>query len=602
MDNVLALQKNARFVQGRIQFYFQDVLPILNHQYIYNSKPETIASLLKEIITRNRIYIFSEELAVTPLLETLFTSFQDIADFSDYLIRLLKSLSATVIQAPATEKEEDEPLSVNDLDQEFIFFYFTTVNRMKELLSLNRVDMKIDTYFRLIKRVIDTITIPFYGEPLSGLQIMGVLETRALDFERLIILSMNEGIFPQRTAPNSFIPYNLRRGFDLPTYEHQDSVWAYHFYRLIHRAKEVTLLYDTRSGNGIQTGEVSRFIHQLHYHYHEPLIRQLATYTITSSQTSPVVVEKTEDIRKLLSEFRKGGERALSASAINTWLDCPLKFYFSVVRSIQEEEEVMETIESNMFGSILHKVMETLYHRFQGEIVMADLLDLLQKDKNTLTKIITEVYTNEFFKSDKILPLTGQNYLIGEMIRKYVLKIIARDREKTPFRYIQSEKRIYTNFRLSNGEEIALKGFIDRIDEVDGVTRIVDYKSGPGLSVYNSMESLFDIEEMNRPKAIMQVFLYAWMYQQEEKQRDIPIQPTIYFLRTLFNESFDPKISYRIESRKLKTIGDFTEISNDFENELRACLDRIFSPDIPFIQTPTEKACQYCAFKSICGK
>ncbi|MDD2437805.1 MAG: PD-(D/E)XK nuclease family protein [Massilibacteroides sp.] len=602
MDNILTLQKNIRFMQGEPSFYFQDVLPILNHQYIYNSNTEVISALVKDIIKRNRIYIQAEELKVTPLLEVLFATFQDVRDFSDYLIRLLKTLNTTISRHPTEEDEEDDTLSVNDLEQEFIFFYFTTVTRMKELLADSDVNMKIDTYFRLIKRVIDTITIPFYGEPLSGLQIMGVLETRALDFDRLIILSMNEGIFPQRSVANSFIPYNLRRGFELPTYEHQDSIWAYHFYRLLYRARHVTLLYDTRSGNGIQTGEVSRFIHQLHYHYNEPLTRKLATYTIASSKTPAITVHKTEEILTRLSAFRKGGEQALSASAINTWLDCPLKFYFSVVRSIEEEEEVMETIESSMFGTILHKVMEILYQRFRGTTVTADLLTILRKDERRLTQIITEAYTREFFKSDNILPLTGQNYLVGEMIRKYVLKILARDNEKTPFYYIQSEKRIKTKFQLSNGDEIALKGFIDRIDEVDGALRIVDYKSGNGLSVFNSMESLFDLEEKNRPKAIMQVFMYSWMYKQEEKQNTTPIQPAIYYLRTLFNTNFDPKIYRRIEHGKMEAIDDFNKLSADFEEKLRECLDRIFSPDIPFIQTPTGKACAYCTFKNICGK
>ena len=223
---------------------------------------------------------------------------------------------------------------------------------MKEVMREANVEMKIDTYFRLLKRVTDTITIPFQGEPLSGLQIMGVLETRALDFDRLIILSMNEGIFPLRKAANSFIPYNLRRGFGLPTYEHQDSVWAYHFYRLIYRASHVSLLYDTRS-NGLQTGEVSRFVHQLHYHYEEPIQNKLVVYNVSSSKTPALQVAKTEEVMNRLADFRSGGTRAISASAVNTYLDCPLKFYFSVVEGIREEEEVSETIESNVFGSIL---------------------------------------------------------------------------------------------------------------------------------------------------------------------------------------------------------------------------------------------------------
>ncbi|MDD4514347.1 PD-(D/E)XK nuclease family protein [Massilibacteroides sp.] len=601
MESILTLQKNIRFTEGKPTFYFRDVLPVLNHQYVYGSNPPVVTNLLKEIIKYNRIYIQASELTVTPLLEVLFSTFQDVSEFSDYLIKVLKVLNKTISREAVKENEEDSPMSINDLEQEFIFYYFTTVNRMKELLITTGINMKIDTYFRLVKRVTDTITIPFHGEPLSGLQVMGVLETRALDFDRLIILSMNEGIFPKRSAPNSFIPYNLRRGFELPTYEHQDSVWAYHFYRLIHRAKQVTLLYDTRSGSGLQTGEISRFVHQLHYHYGEALERKLAVYNVASSKTPPITIRKTDEILTRLAAFRKGGERALSASAINTWLDCPLKFYFSVVESVQEEEEVMETVESSMFGSILHKVMEVLYKRFCGQMITADLLKIIRKDERMLTNVITEAYTNEFFKTDKIRPLTGQNYLIGEMIRKYVLKILARDSELTPFQYIQSERKIKTDFKLTNGDEIALKGFIDRIDEVGGLLRIVDYKSGNGLSVFNSIDSLFNLEEKDRPKAIMQVFMYSWMYHAEEK-RAVTVQPTIYYLRTLFTDNFDPSVYHRVERGKLEAVTNFTDYIEEFEEGFRGCLDQIFSPEIPFIQTPTGKACIYCPFKNICEK
>jgi hypothetical protein len=600
METILMLQKNVRFVDGQPCFYFRDVLPVLNHQYIYGDHPQVAADLMNEIVRHNRVYIPAAELGHTPLLHALFQVHVTIHDFSDYLIDVLKVLNKTLAKE-TNEEEESERLSMNDLEQEFIFYYFTTVNRMKELLASNGVEMRIDTYFRLIKRVTDLITIPFYGEPLSGLQVMGVLETRALDFDRIILLSMNEGVFPKRTAPNSFIPYNLRRGFNLPTYEHQDSIWAYHFYRLIYRAKEVTLLYDTRSGHGMQTGEISRFVHQLHYHYNEPLIRKQAVYRIASSKTPPIVVHKTEEVLRRLSAFRKGGTRALSASAINTWLDCPLKFYFSVVESVQEEEEVLETVDSSLFGSIFHQVMEILYKRFEGQLVTADLLKIVQKDRPLQTKVIEEVFAAEFFKSTKVRPLTGQNYLIGEMIRKYVLKTLVRDAEITPFHYIQSEKRINTDFRLSNGEEIALKGFIDRVDQVDGTLRIVDYKSGSGLSVFNSVESLFDLNEKERPKAIMQVFLYAWMYR-NEKQQDLVVKPAIYYLRTLFDERFDPYVYQRVERGKSNLVDDFSEFSSDFECHLRACLDQLFSVDVPFCQTPTGKACSYCQFKNICGK
>lgn len=600
IEYILALQKNVRYIDRNPLFYFRDVLPVLNHRYILSTSPEIISSLVKEITENNKIYISHTELGKTPLLEILFTPVTGVEAFSDYLIKVLEELNK-VMSALSDEEEEDATLRTNDLEQEFIFHYFTTVNRMKEVMKDARIEMKIDTFFRLLKRVTDTITIPFHGEPLSGLQIMGVLETRALDFDRLIILSMNEGIFPQRKAANSFIPYNLRRGFGLPTYEHQDSVWAYHFYRLIERASHVSLLYDTRS-NGLQTGEVSRFVHQLHYHYEVPMRDKLVVYNVSSSKTPPLAVPKREDIMRRLDAYRKGGSKAISASAINTYLDCPLKFYFSVVEGIREEEEVSETIESDVFGSILHKVMEELYKPFQGKMVTVDLLKAIRKDTALLTGAIARAFASEFFKTEVVRSLTGQNYLIGEMIRKYVEKILERDGKLTPFVYIESERKINGLISLSDHSEIRLKGFIDRVDEVRDAIRIIDYKSGSGTTTFSSIESLFNKEEKDRAKAVMQVFMYCWMYAHLTENKGKTIQPGIYYVRSLFSDPFDPSVYHRIERGKSEKVEDFSGYAQAFEEGLRGCLDEIFNPEIPFTQTPTGKACSYCPFKGICGK
>lgn len=600
IEYILALQKNVRYIDWNPLFYFRDVLPVLNHRYILSTSPEIISSLVKEITENNKIYISHTELEKTPLLEILFTPVTGVEAFSDYLIKVLEELNK-VMSALSDEEEEDAPQRTNDLEQEFIFHYFTTVNRMKEVMKDARIEMKIDTFFRLLKRVTDTITIPFHGEPLSGLQIMGVLETRALDFDRLIILSMNEGIFPQRKAANSFIPYNLRRGFGLPTYEHQDSVWAYHFYRLIERASHVSLLYDTRS-NGLQTGEVSRFVHQLHYHYEVPMRDKLVVYNVSSSKTPPLAVPKREDIMRRLDAYRKGGSKAISASAINTYLDCPLKFYFSVVEGIREEEEVSETIESDVFGSILHKVMEELYKPFQGKMVTVDLLKAIRKDTALLTGAIARAFASEFFKTEVVRSLTGQNYLIGEMIRKYVEKILERDGKLTPFVYIESERKINGLISLSDHSEIRLKGFIDRVDEVLDAIRIIDYKSGSGTTTFSSIESLFNKEEKDRAKAVMQVFMYCWMYAHFTENKGKTIQPGIYYVRSLFSDPFDPSVYHRIERGKSEKVEDFSGYAQAFEEGLRGCLDEIFNPEIPFTQTPTGKACSYCPFKGICGK
>lgn len=605
MEYILTLQKNIRYIDRVPVFYFRDVLPILNHQYVMAAAPEEVSQLVKDMTAGNRIYVHAADLNRHELLSILFTPVQNTEELSDYLIHVLEALNACLRNnRPNPDDEEmisNSTQTTADIEQEFIFHYFATVNRMKEVMREAKIEMRLDTYFRLLKRMTDLITIPFEGEPLSGLQVMGVLETRALDFDRLIILSMNEGIFPLKKAANSFIPYNLRRGFGLPTYEHQDSVWAYHFYRLIRRAKQVTLLYDTRT-TGLQTGEVSRFVHQLRYHYQYPLIDELVVYDVASSAVPPISVQKTAEVEKLLSDFLSGGPRALSASAINTYLDCPLKFYFSVLEQIQEEDEITETVERDVFGSILHKVMEDLYAPFKGKLVTADLLKLLRKDQPLLTGTIARAFAELFFKSPVVRSLEGENFLTGEMIRKYAEKILEQDARFTPFHYIESEKKVRATIALSDKRVVQLKGFIDRVDSLDRVLRIVDYKTGSGKLEFESVEGLFDKEAKDRPKAVMQVFLYAWMYQQLPEYTGMPIQPAIYYLRTLFQRSFNPVVEQKKGRGKADKVNSFQDFASDFEDKLRQCLDEIFNLDIPFTQTETGKACAYCSFRGLCGK
>ncbi|MCC8172798.1 MAG: PD-(D/E)XK nuclease family protein [Parabacteroides sp.] len=598
MEYILNMQKNIRYIDGAPTFYFRDVLPVLSHRYVIATDSVSISRLIKEITDYNKVYVTLDELNKSPLLKLLFTPVDDVERFSGYLIRILQELNR-LMNSEDEPEDEDAPRRTKDLEQEFIFHYFATVNRMREVMREAGIRMQIDTYFHLLKRLTRTIKIPFHGEPLSGLQVMGVLETRALDFDRLIILSVNEGVFPAKKTANSFIPYNLRKGFGLPTYEHQDSIWAYHFYRLIHRARKVSLIYDTRN-NGAHTGEISRFVHQLRYHYEVKIHDKLVVYNVSSSKVPGIYVTKDAGILQKLEAFGEGGRHAISASSVNTYLDCPLKFYFSSVEGVQETEEVTETVENSMFGSILHKVLEKIYTPLKGRLLMGNVLNDVCKDKAYLTSLIEQAFAEVFFKTDKVRPLTGQNFLIGEIIRKYVEKLLAWDAKLTPFRYLESEKKINTLFTLSDGRKVQLKGFIDRIDDVGDAIRIIDYKSGRGTSVFDTVENLFNKELKERAKAAMQVFMYAWMYIGEAGSK--PLMPGIYYMRTLFSEDFDSRIYIKHGPGKREALADYALLHQQFEQALRSCLDEVFDARAPFTQTVTGAACAYCQFKSICGK
>ena len=605
VEAVMALQQQLRWIDCQPMFYYAQVLPLLNHRYLLSIDPEEISALVKEITETNRIYLEADFLARTPFLKQLFQPVERVTDFVDYLIHFLEVLNErlTARSEDPDESMEERGQLVKEIEQEFIFHYFATVNRMREVMREHEVDMRLDTFFRLLKRMADRVTIPFQGEPLSGLQIMGVLETRALDFDRLIILSMNEGVFPQHKPANTFIPYNLRRGFGLPTYEHQDSIWAYHFYRLIERAKQVSLVYDTRT-TGLCSGEVSRFVHQLRYHYQAPLRDKLLVYHVASQPRLQLVIPKDEKVMRQLAAFHRGGGKGLSASAINRFLNCPLSFYWTYLEGIREEDEVTEIVESSTFGSILHKVMECLYQPFEGKLVTADLLKALQKDEKLLRDTVTKAFASEFFKTVTVKELRGQNYLNGEIICKYVAKILEQDRQLTPFTYVESEKRIESWITLTDGTPISLKGFIDRVDEVDGAVRIIDYKTGNPNQQFTGIESLFDTKAKSRSKEVMQVFFYCWMYERlAERPETTPLQPGIYGVRNLFKDTFDAAISYKAgEQEKAERVTDFRRFSASFEELLRHCLDQLFDPSIPFEQTAHTKGCTYCLFKTLCGR
>jgi CRISPR/Cas system-associated exonuclease Cas4 (RecB family) len=599
MDFLQSLQKNARQTTDDIMFYYRDVLTILQHNYVSAACPDESAGLIRSITEKNQIYISISAFKNNSLLKLLFSTPSGTAEISDYLTAIFQELQTGILSAIYESETGDDKTTFRSvsLEKEFIAHYQIIVKRMNDTMAETKTSFSTETYFKLLKQMTDLIKIPFSGEPLSGLQIMGVLETRALDFKNIIILNVNEGVFPAKSSFNSFIPYQLRRGFGLPTQEYQESIRAYHFYRLIHRAERVIMLYDTRS-EGLQSGEVSRFVHQLRYHYKIPIQQKLSVYNISSSRVVPFTVEKDEDVMKLLASYQS--DKHLSASAINIYLDCPVKFYFSVLKGIEEEEVVSETIENDTFGTILHSVMELSYKQLCGKSVASDILKVLSENKN-MTEFIREAFAKDFFHTDHPRPLVGQTYLYGETIRKYATKILEYDRSITPFQYIDSEKLIHTQIEINEGGKVKIKGFIDRIDRKDGVIRIVDYKSGRvSPLMFNSMESLFDINAKDRKKAVMQVFLYAWAYSSEKN--DFQIQPSVYYIRNLFAKGdFDPSIRQTVDKEKI-VINNFSLLRNKFEDCLRTTLNEMFDAGKPFIQTPNIKNCQYCPFKNICGK
>lgn len=595
MEHIAALQRNKRESSGEMLFYHRNVLSVLNHPLVYKAATEEVDAFKHHILTNNRVVLSVKEFPAHPLLSSIFIPLPEWRSIFDYLKNILIYIYGTLSEEKQEKSELGESSSPIDLEREFIVQYHQTVTRLQDRL-VDATNMSQDTCFRLLKKLTHSISVAFSGEPLSGLQVMGVLETRAIDFENLIILSMNEGVFPLKNSTNSFIPFTLRKGFGLPVYEHQDSTYAYHFYRMISRAKRVFMLYDTRTED-MQTGEVSRYFYQLKYLYGDrfDISERVLSYDVSSPKIAEVTVSKTADVMRKLNAFREGGESFLSASLINNYINCPLQFYFTAVEGLYEEDEVQESVESDLFGTIFHQLMEVLYSRYKGKSVTPDVLTALSKDDELLTRLLEQAFAQYYFKEkENARPLVGQHYLIGEILRSYVKQTLVMDKQFTPFVFVDAEHKFGAPYKVDSQLTVNFKGIIDRIDKVGDCIRIIDYKTGTGATEFKQVEELFDCSKANRPYQILQVLLYALFY--SKGFTDVKLSPSIYYLRSIFGE-LTPAVTFN-----KRPLTDLNTIMEEFLPLFNDCLTEIFNPDIPFMQTKNTKNCQWCSFKELCQR
>ncbi|MHB9055171.1 MAG: PD-(D/E)XK nuclease family protein [Paludibacteraceae bacterium] len=594
MEDIFELHRR---VNSQGQFYHKTVSNILNHQYISMLCRGDSQNILQEMIDSNAFYADKELFEKNDLLRSIFTLQKSTKEFVEYLLDVLKKLSI----AWQNFSEENNKYH---LECDFLYQYFIAINRMKDVMfSIGEFQMNLDTLFRLIRQLIGGISIPFEGEPLNGLQVMGMLETRGLDFENLIICSFNEGVFPNKNTSNSFIPNNLRRAFGLPTADYHDDISAYNFYRLIQRTKRLFFLYDSRA-EGMQTGEVSRYIHQLHYHYGVEFKQINISYDVNFPSVQQIEVQKSPEIIEKLKAFLKDGEdaRALSPSSINTYIDCPLRFYLKHVEQMAEQDEVTENVEAGMFGTLLHEIMQKLYEPFVGIIVNKSELEGLRNNIPLIEKTITKAFATNFFKRNKDaeldIKLEGNYLLTARIIRKYILQILKIDIERTPFRYIQAEKNTFIQLPIQNGSiSVNLKGYIDRVDEKEGVVRILDYKTGGDKLEFTSLDEVFERNKKQRPKVVLQTFLYCLLYMKDSGA--ISLVPEVLKVRDLFKDDFSTQLRDKMRKELVTDFNDYKEV---FVEKLTLSLEEIFNPEIPFVQCSEIELCRYCRFKVICRR
>ena len=590
------------FKSGR--YTFQSVVTLLKHPYTRQLTGQ--AELLEKELTRNnRFYPLPGELGKDEFLTRLFTP---LSGNLNLCIRLSETLQqvAGIYQANTSGTEDTD--AFNQLYRESLFKAYTTINRFRTLIEEDELTVQSETFRRLLVKVLSTTNIPFHGEPAIGMQVMGVLETRNLDFRHLVLLSVNEGQLPKSGGDSSFIPYNLRKAFGMTTIEHKIAVYAYYFYRLLQRAERITLIYNT-SSDGLNRGEWSRFMLQFLIEWPHPITRQFLEAGQSPQGTSPITVEKTPDVmRRMQSLFdvRANPKAKFSPSALNYYLDCPLKFYYRYVAGLSAPDEVSAEIDSATFGSIFHYAAEHIYKDLttHGKVINKEALETLLRNEVKLQDYVDTAFKKLFFNvpQNEKPEYNGVQLINSAVIARYLKQLLQNDLRYAPFTFIASEMEVDEPIDIQTPKGVIksrIGGIIDRMDSKDGTLRIVDYKTGGDADTPPHVESLF-IPDKKRSNYVFQTFLYAAIMCR--KQPTMKIAPALLYIHRAATETYSPVIQMG-ESRKPKeAVEDFSKYEKEYRERLQGLLEEIFNPEKSFTQTEIIEKCTYCDFKALCKR
>ena len=603
MNDIASIQLHAVNRKGEWMFYHKQVWNLFSNELFRSSVDECSAEIITSVRESAKYYISQSELSGTPLLDAVFAAVvTDPKGNGKEQIRALAEYQKNVIKTIAPRVADNSQLV---LELEYAKEYYKCVN----VLESHELAVMPITYIRLLSQILSSVSVPFRGEPLKGLQIMGPLEMRALDFRNLIIMSANEGVFPRRSVSSSFIPPELRKGFGLPTYEYQDSVWAYYFYRAISRAENVWMFVDSRT-EGLKSGEESRYIKQLEYHFGLPVRRYVVKFDAQAAAGIPDIEKTEEDVRKICGTV-------LSATALQNYLACPAKFYYGTVKGLKSEDEVAESLDYGMFGTVFHDTMRALYtsesamspdfvfdNKGENEKSLTDMLNVVGRDyiqswidrPNVIKNKVKALIMGQLGVDE----VSGRNLVVSDVIVKYVIKTLERDLEylkeegKDSFEILGREIPVFGEFC---GQRF--KGFIDRLDSVDpSMARVVDYKTGKVLkddeeidddNAERIADSIFSQDVADRPKIALQFFIYDMLIKGYKLADGKTVYNSVYSTAGLFNE-------------KPKTRPVNEKFYDAMSERLSGLLLEMRNPEFPFARTKDEKVCAYCDFRTICGR
>ena len=580
-----AMQSHMRLKDGKWHFYHRQVWGVFSNGVLKSVLGEQGRGIVENIKKGVKYYVCEDEFKGDPVLESIFRPVvKDAADNSgsavDAICGWLQDMLRTV--APLLGAGGEEGSDDRSVEMDFARELYLLVGRLAAI----RPQVLPATCFKLISRLAAGLSVPFRGEPLRGLQIMGPLETRALDFDNIVILNCNEGMFPRRSVSSSFIPPELRKGFGLPTYEYQDAVWAYYFYRLIQRASKVWMVFDSRP-DGLKGGEQSRYIRQLEMHFGVPVRSYVVSAPIGGNEIADSIPKTDEDIKALKEGY-------LSASALQSYLACPAKFYYHSVCRLRADDEVSESLDAGMIGNVFHKTMESLY-RNRRRVTRADL-EAIIKGKDAIRDKVRELIMDELHTFE----ITGRTLIFEDVVCSYVHKALGRDLELLDA-YGSDSFEILGLELGCHGEIGGYKfyGIIDRLDSfAPGEVRVVDYKTGKVTdqdflidedNAESVVDALFGPDNSKRPKIALQLYLYDLFAGDLEAVKGKSIVNSIYQTSRLFVTG--------VENAPLSS--KFCALTSERLAEL---LETIGDTSVPWQRTPDTRTCEYCDFKMICGR
>ncbi len=629
LEHIINLQLSASASKDGSRTYFnhRHVLGILRHPYVLYSDIGNVITNIRDIESTNRILVSLDNfIGENPVYRHIFQRVDKVNGVFDYLSNIIMVLLGYIREEQKIIKQRQNPgvsLNLDDyekftIEEEYFYQVYVALMRINDVFTQLGAQMEINDFWLIYRQILASAKLPFTDDGQEGLHLMGLLESRNLDFDNIIILSANEDNFPPTAPANSLIPFSLRKGFGLDTFIESDAMYAYVFKRLLHRAKKVYLIYNAVN-EGQANGQISRFALQLKYESNLKIINQTLLNEVKPDVSNPISVAKTPEIMALLNKYLVPGnesevQASLKPSALNAYIDCTLRFYFAHVARLSSSEDIAEEMSASDFGNVLHKAMEKLYDSLQESkksnlVEAADFVSLMAKAADIVSESFSVKYSAT---GPDIFELNGRNVIVREIITKYVNRILELDKAYAPFEVLglESGKDYKYQFPLNIAglpQKINLNGIIDRIDRKaeTNTIRVLDYKTGGDMQQFKALDDLFDRESDKRPKAVFQVLFYAMLYAYTSPKRGDKVTAGLIKMTELFGQDYNYETGTRIAQGSGKSaisIEDVTGILPDFEAGVRTTLEELFNSEIPFSQTPVVEKCLYCAFKDICDR